>query len=618
MARSVIDPITRIEGHMRVDMEVENGHVKEAWVSGGSFRGMEKVVEHRKPEDAAQIVQRICGVCPVSHTHCSTIAAEDAYGIKIPNRARIIRNLIEGAQFLHSHILWLYNLAALDYVNPINAVTGNADVKLAYDIAQGGAVPQLGAALPAQLSTNSDLYAVAERLKKFAATGQLSIFSGNWFEAKDLDGGNAYHLTPELDLILTSHYLEALKYQARSSEIAALLGGKMPHVMTIIPGGTSFVPTAQKLDDLWAMVNEVYDWVETTLIPDTLALAVAYPEGLTWGGGCGRFGAWGVFERGSLSYNDRYMPAGVIMDAKNVLDVQDLDRNKISEYVGSSWYKGSDTYPAPDYTTDPEFTSYPEELTGLKNGERYTWCKAPSYDGKALECTSLSRVLVAYARGHQPEYAKKNAWMVEQVDKFLGLIEPVAQSVGKTSLEAAVSMLGRTAIRQLETLYIAQLMKDWTAELIEAVKGGSLEDLAGMEGMSATEFASDDVESYFKKPSGVKGENNTGWGFWEAPRGALYHTEEVDPGSGNIKGYQIIIPTTWNLAPVNQNKEHGPIEQALEGCPVFDGSEKDLEMPINALRLVHSYDPCVSCAVHVTDVKTGKKFSTVTNPWGVK
>ena len=249
MTRSVIDPITRIEGHMRCEMEVEGGKVVDAWVSGGSFRGMEKVVEHRAPEDAAQIVQRICGVCPVSHSHASTIAAEKSYGITIPNNARIIRNLIEGAQFLHSHILWFYNLAALDYVNPLNALT--ADIADTYALAQA-----------AGTSMNSDFAQVQERLKKFAANGQLSIFSGNWFDAED---GTAYTMPPELDLICTAHYLEALKMQARSSEVAGLLGGKMPHVMTIIPGGTAFVPTAQKLDDLWAMVNEIYDWVITGL-----------------------------------------------------------------------------------------------------------------------------------------------------------------------------------------------------------------------------------------------------------------------------------------------------------------------------------------------------------------
>ena len=564
MTRSVIDPITRIEGHMRCEMEVQGGKVVDAWVSGGSFRGMEKVVEHRAPEDAAQIVQRICGVCPVSHSHASTIAAEKSYGITIPNNARIIRNLIEGAQFLHSHILWFYNLAALDYVNPLNALT--ADIADTYALAQA-----------AGTSMNSDFAQVQERLKKFAANGQLSIFSGNWFDAED---GTAYTMPPELDLICTAHYLEALKMQARSSEVAGLLGGKMPHVMTIIPGGTAFVPTAQKLDDLWAMVNEIYDWVSTTMIQDTLALAPFYKDGLTWGGGCGRFGAWGVFEGPGWPYgedyteqmNNRYLPAGVLMNGLEG-KVDNVDESKIAEYVGTSWYKGSETYQSPYFVTEPEFTEYNVE-------ERYSWCKAPSYDGKALECSALSRVLVAYKRGVP--------FITENVDKFLKDLGGGLGLDGAAPASAVVSMLGRTAVRQIETLYIAQLMKDWTQELIAAVSGGD--------------------STYFTKSLTDSG---AGTGFWEAPRGALYHSEKVS--GGKIEGYQIIIPTTWNLAPINQNGEHGPIEQALIGCPVGD-----IEKPINALRLVHSYDPCVSCAVHVSEPATGKHFETVTNPWGVK
>ena len=564
MTRSVIDPITRIEGHMRCEMEVQGGKVVDAWVSGGSFRGMEKVVENRAPEDAAQIVQRICGVCPVSHSHASTIAAEKSYGITIPNNARIIRNLIEGAQFLHSHILWFYNLAALDYVNPLNALT--ADIADTYALAQA-----------AGTSMNSDFAQVQERLKKFAANGQLSIFSGNWFDAED---GTAYTMPPELDLICTAHYLEALKMQARSSEVAGLLGGKMPHVMTIIPGGTAFVPTAQKLDDLWAMVNEIYDWVSTTMIQDTLALAPFYKDGLTWGGGCGRFGAWGVFEGPGWPYgedyteqmNNRYLPAGVLMNGLEG-KVDNVDESKIAEYVGTSWYKGSETYQSPYFVTEPEFTEYNVE-------ERYSWCKAPSYDGKALECSALSRVLVAYKRGVP--------FITENVDKFLKDLGGGLGLDGAAPASAVVSMLGRTAVRQIETLYIAQLMKDWTQELIAAVAGGD--------------------STYFTKSLTDSG---AGTGFWEAPRGALYHSEKVS--GGKIEGYQIIIPTTWNLAPINQNGEHGPIEQALIGCPVGD-----IEKPINALRLVHSYDPCVSCAVHVSEPATGKHFETVTNPWGVK
>ena len=564
MTRSIIDPVTRIEGHMRAEMEVTNGIVTDAWVSGGSFRGMEKVVEHRAPEDAAQIVQRICGVCPVSHSHASTIAAEKAYKIVIPNNARIIRNMIEGAQFLHSHILWLYNLAALDFVNPLNAL--GADPAAAYDLAQ-----ELGT------STNSDLGAVHKRLAAFAANGQLSIFSGNWFDADD---GEAYKLEPEADLICTSHYLEALKMQARSSEIAGLLGGKMPHVMTIIPGGTSFVPTPQKLDDLWAMCNEVYDWVASTVIPDTLIIASAYPEVLEFGQGCGRFGAWGVFERPSMDMNDRYLPAGVILDGLTG-GVKDVEEPLITEYVGHSWYEGDEVYQSPYFTTDPLFTEY-------KVDDRYSWCKAPAYDGKALECTSLSRVLVAYLRGLQPKYAKQNAWMVEHVDAFLATLGETLGLGGPAPVTAAISTLGRIGIRQLETLYIAELMKEWCAELIEAIKGGD--------------------SQYFTEPLTTTGD---GSGFWEAPRGALYHSEKVV--NGKIEGYQIIIPTTWNLAPINQNGEHGPIEQALIGNPVGT-----IDKPINPLRTIHSYDPCVSCAVHISEPATGKHFETVINPWGVK
>ena len=280
MTRSVIDPITRIEGHLRVEMEVENGVVADAWVSGGCFRGMELVVQNRTPEDAAQIVERICGVCPVSHAHASSIAGDKAYGITISNNARIVRNLLEGAQFLHSHILWLYNLAALDYVNPLNALQANVDDAYAVALENG-------------LALHSDLNQLYEKLAAFADNGQLSIFSGNWFDA---DGGEAYVDNPEANLILTSHYLEALKMQARSSEMAALLGGKMPHVMTSIPGGNMWVPTESKLDDLLAMATEVRDWVNDTVLADTVMLAKLYPEVLTFGKGCGRYIAWGVFE----------------------------------------------------------------------------------------------------------------------------------------------------------------------------------------------------------------------------------------------------------------------------------------------------------------------------------
>ena len=557
MTRSVIDPITRIEGHLRVEMEVENGVVADAWVSGGCFRGMELVVQNRTPEDAAQIVERICGVCPVSHAHASSIAGDKAYGITISNNARIIRNLLEGAQFLHSHILWLYNLAALDYVNPLNALQANVDE--AYRVA-----------LENGLALHSDLNQLYDKLGAFAANGQLSLFSGNWFDA---DNGEAYKLTPELDLILTSHYLEALKMQARASEMAALLGGKMPHVMTSIPGGNMWVPTESKLDDLLAMAIEVRDWVNDTVLADTVALAGPYAEALTFGKGCGRYIAWGVFEGNGWPYGDnyieqmknRYLPMGVLDENFGVSDVEE---SKIQEYMGHSWYKGDDTYTSPYFTTDPDYTDYNVD-------DRYTWVKCPTYDGKPMEAGSMSRIFAAYVRGVP--------FIKENVDAVLGIL-----GAQPGDLSAFQSTLGRTAIRQIETMYVADLMVEWVNELMEAIKGGDSE--------------------YFRAPERTTGE---GTGFWEAPRGALYHSEKVK--DGKIEGYQIIIPSTWNLAPINSQGEHGPLEQALIGVPVAD-----IEKPINALRTVHSFDPCTACAVHVTDRATGKSFETVTSPWGVK
>ena len=557
MTRSVIDPITRIEGHLRVEMEVDNGIVQDAWVSGGCFRGMELVVQDRTPEDAAQIVERICGVCPVSHAHASSIAGDKAYGITISNNARIVRNLLEGAQFLHSHILWLYNLAALDYVNPLNALNANVDEAYAVALENG-------------LALHSDLNQLYDKLGAFAKNGQLSIFSGNWFEA---DKGQAYKLTPELDLILTSHYLEALKMQARASEMAALLGGKMPHVMTSIPGGNMWVPTESKLDDLLAMATEVRDWVNDTVLADTVALAGPYADALTWGKGCGRYIAWGVFEGQGWPYGDdyieqmknRYLPMGVLDENFGVTDVEE---SKIQEYMGHSWYKGDDTYTSPYFTTDPDYTDYNVD-------DRYTWVKCPTYDGKPMEAGSMSRIFAAYVRGVP--------FIKENVDAVLGIL-----GAQPGDLSAFQSTLGRTAIRQVETMYVADLMVEWVNELMEAIKGGDSE--------------------YFRAPERTTGE---GSGFWEAPRGALYHSEKVK--DGKIEGYQIIIPSTWNLAPINADGEHGPLEQALIGIPV-----EDIEMPINALRTVHSFDPCTACAVHVTERRTGKSFETVTSPWGVK
>lgn len=567
MTRSIIDPITRIEGHLRVEMEVDNGVVTDAWVSGGCFRGMELVVQDRTPEDAAQIVQRICGVCPVSHTHASSLAGEAAYGIVIPNQARIIRNLVEGGQFLHSHILWLYTLAALDYVNPLNAL--NANVGKAYDLMEA-----------AGTSCSTDLKTLMGTLTKFANNGQLSIFSGGWF----LDGQapEAYKLDPEADLICTAHYLEALNMQAKASEICGLIGGKMPHIMTLVPGGTAFVPTEEKLDELYSITREIRDWVDSTMLPDTKIIASAYPEALGFGRGCGRYVAWGVFQRENFEMADRYMPSGVVY-TNDGLRLEDPDPSLIKEYVGHSWYVGDSDLNPKEGVTDPLYTEYyvagtEHEENGHMIGtvnDRYTWSKGPSYNGECMEAGPFSRVLAAYLRG-----GEKNAYIVNNLDKLMADLN--------LTLPQLQSTLGRVAARQVECSYIAHLMVDWVDELIEALKGGDSE--------------------YFRAPEHLTG---YGCGMWEAPRGALYHDEHVD--NGRITGYQIIIPTTWNIAPRNAEGVRGPMEQALIGTPVAN-----VDAPINALRTVHSFDPCTACAVHVSEPATGKHLETVTSPWGVR
>ena len=567
MTRSIIDPITRIEGHLRVEMEVDNGVVTDAWVSGGCFRGMELVVQDRTPEDAAQIVQRICGVCPVSHTHASSLAGEAAYGIVIPNQARIIRNLVEGGQFLHSHILWLYTLAALDYVNPLNAL--NANVGKAYDLMEA-----------AGTSCSTDLKTLMGTLTKFANNGQLSIFSGGWF----LDGQapEAYKLDPEADLICTAHYLEALNMQAKASEICGLIGGKMPHIMTLVPGGTAFVPTEEKLDELYTITREIRDWVDSTMLPDTKIIASAYPEALGFGRGCGRYVAWGVFQRENFEMADRYMPSGVVY-TNDGLRLEDPDPSLIKEYVGHSWYVGDSDLNPKEGVTDPLYTEYyvagtEHEENGHMIGtvnDRYTWSKGPSYNGECMEAGPFSRVLAAYLRG-----GEKNRYIVNNLDKLMADLN--------LTLPQLQSTLGRVAARQVECSYIAHLMVDWVDELIEALKGGDSE--------------------YFRAPEHLTG---YGCGMWEAPRGALYHDEHVD--NGRITGYQIIIPTTWNIAPRNAEGVRGPMEQALIGTPVAN-----VDAPINALRTVHSFDPCTACAVHVSEPATGKHFETVTSPWGVR
>ena len=517
----VIDPLTRIEGHLRVECEVENGVIKDAWVSGTLFRGMEQVLKGRAPSDAFYVAQRICGVCPISHGHASTMSAEAAMGVTIPNGARIVRNIIEAAQFLHSHILWFYTLAALDYIDPGKALEANiADT---YALAQAAG------------TTTSNFKAVQDKLAGLVAGGQLSIFSNGWFNHP----AYAQDMPPELALIGVAHYLEALEMQAEASRVIAVMGGKFPHFMTSLPGGTAWVPTEEKIDDILFRLLKVRDFVNNTMIPDTLAIAPFYKDALSYGGGHGNFLSWGVFNRESLEMKDRYMPEGAVF--AGALKVESANPDSIKEYVKHSWFAESDGGKNPAQgSTNPVWTDY-----DVNN--KYTWAKAPRYDGKPMEAGPLSRMLVAYLKG------------VEPVKKIVDLTLGKLGAAGKP--EVLVSLLGRVAARNLETAVVAEWSIEWVNELIAALKGGDVK--------------------FFEASEPSKG---SGAGMWEAPRGALGHWMSIE--DGRISNYQICTPSTWNIGGRDDQGVTGVIEQALIGAPCLDP-----EKPMEAARIARSFDP---------------------------
>lgn len=527
MARTVIDPVTRIEGHLRVEVEVQDGKVVDAWSSGTLYRGMETVLMDRSPEDAFYVSQRICGVCPISHSHASSQATEDALGIKIPEGGRLVRNILEAAQYLHSHILWFYQLTALDYVNPINALSA--------DIADTYALAQEAGTRPA------DFGAVANRLKAFVDNGQLSIFTGHYWDHP------GYVLPPELDLIATAHYLEALEVQAVANEIVAVIAGKFSHPMTSVPGGTAFVPTADKLDDILFRFMRVKEFIDTALIPDTLAIAPFILDATTYGGGCGNFISWGVFEKSSLVPEERYHPRSFARG----LSAESVSPEDVTEYVKHSWYESKTGLNPANGETKVKFTEY-------NTDDKYSY-------GKAVRCKDLPAESGPLARMVNTYLAEKSGVDVAggaDVRTPAKLIDSTLEALGVAGKpEVLVSLLGRVAARNLETAYVADLALVWINELIAALAEG-------------------DVKFW----QAAEKDTGTGVGAWEAPRGSVAHWIGIK--NGKIDHYQIVAPTTWDIAPRDDNDVPGPMEQALMGAPI-----QDPERPLEALRIAHSFDP---------------------------
>jgi len=521
----VIDPLTRIEGHLRVECEVTDGVVTDAWVSGGLYRGMETVMKGRQPADAYYIAQRICGVCPISHGHASTMSTEAALGVTIPNGARLVRNIIEAAQYLHSHILWFYTLAALDYVDPAKALEANIADTYALAEAAGTSTANFGA--------------VQAKLKGLVEGGQLSIFTNGWF------GHPAYakDMPAELHLIAVAHYLEALELQAEASRVIAIMGGKFPHFMTSVPGGTAWVPTEQKLDDILYRLQRVRDWVYSTMIPDTLAIAPFYKDALSYGGGVGNFLAWGVFNREDLEMTNRYLPSGVVFKDKG-LTVEDADVNNVLEYVQHAWYK-SPTGLKPQDGQTAAIDTWTDTTYDIN--KQYSWAKAPRYTDKPMEVGPLARMVIAYLRGVEPVKA-----VIDSTLEKLG-------AAGKP--EVLVSLLGRIAARNLETAVVADWALEWVGELVAAAKEGGV--------------------AFYEPTEQSEGK---GAGLWEAPRGAVGHFMNVS--GGLIENYNVVTPSTWDISPRDDSGVRGPMEEALVGTPCID-----VEKPMEPARVARSFDP---------------------------
>ncbi|MDD4860392.1 MAG: nickel-dependent hydrogenase large subunit [Dehalococcoidales bacterium] len=509
MGKLVIDPVTRIEGHLKIEVTVESGVVKDARATGNLFRGLEIMLRGRDPRDAQIIAQRICGVCPQSHGIAAALALDSAFGIadKIPDNARIIRNLIQGAHMAQDHCLHFYHLTALDYVNV-------ADVAK-YE------------------GNNSELNSV----KDFITRGEL----GPFFPRYEGD----YRLPPEVNQQAVAHYVKALEIRRIGHEMVSIWSGKIPHSVGVIPGGVTSQPTTDKIMAFLGKLKILRDFIDNVYIPDVVAVAGAYPDYFGIGAGCKNLLAYGSYDlEGNVAdytKRNRLFKQGTISAD---LKVNDLDTNKIAEYVKHSWYEDASTGRHP---------SQGETKPQPGKAGAYTWAKAPRYDSKVYEVGPLARVLVTYARG-EPR-------LKALVDGALGML--------KAKPDVLFSVLGRHLSRALSAKFIADSLEQWTL----ALKPG------------------DPVYADYQIP-----DTGMGMGLTDASRGALGHWIEIK--DKKIANYQAVVPTTWNVSPMDDNGNHGPIEQALIGTKV-----KDEKNPFEVVRIIRSFDPCLACSIHFVTPK---------------
>jgi hydrogenase large subunit len=556
MSRVIVDPVTRIEGHLRIEAEVDGGVVNDAWSSSTMFRGIEIILKGRDPRDAWAFTQRICGVCTTVHAIASIRAVEQAIGASPPPNARLLRNLIIGAQCVQDHVVHFYHLHALDWVDIVSALSA--------DPARTSALAESISDWP--LSSARYFAGVRDRIKSFVDRGQLGPFANAYW------GHPAYRLPAEANLMAVAHYLEALDWQREFIKMHAVLGGKNPHLQSFLVGGmaTPVDPNSQAalnagtIADLKRLVAKARDFVTRVYVPDLLAVASFYTD---WGGhgrGVGNYLVYGEYPETDGATPSLFLPAGIIR-GRDLSRVEPFDPAKVTEYVSHSWYdyqEGDATALHPfDGETQPNYTGPTPPYERLDTDKKYSWLKSPRYDGEPMEVGPLSRMLVAYVSGHPR--------VKELVDGALGQL-----GVG---LETLFSTLGRVAARGIETQVIAEKLDDWVDGLAANMASGELR---------IHDNSKWEPSSWPREASGA--------GFHEAPRGALGHWVQIRNGA--IANYQCIVPSTWNAGPRDASGRRGPYEEALLATPVADPAR-----PIEILRTVHSFDPCMACGVHVVD-----------------
>ncbi len=562
----VVDPITRIEGHLRIEAETDGNIITRASSSGTMVRGIEIILQNRDPRDAWAFAQRICGVCTLVHGIASIRAVEDALDYDIPRNANLIRNLMIGAQFVHDHVMHFYHLHALDWVDVVSALA--ADPKATSELAQSLS--------PYAKSSPGYFADVQGRVKKLVESGQLGIFANAYW------GHPAYKLPPAANLMAVAHYLEALAWQRRAAELHAIFGGKNPHPNFLVGGapaaisvhegvgtGTTAVNTTG-LARVAEIIAEMRSFVDQVYLPDTLAIASFYKDWLIpgHGEGVGNFLCYGDFPaKGVPEPTQMMIPRGAILgrDLSHIHEVNLKSESEIQEFVAHSWY---------DYTTGKDSGLHPFKgqtslhysgpeppYTHIDPQASYSWLKSPRWNGHPMEVGPLARVLMLYASGDEPTR--------ELAGKALAQLD--------VPIEAMFSTLGRTAARTLEAKLIADAMSGWYGELMTNINSGDVRTF------------NPDLWEPSSWPAHAEGV-----GFTEAPRGALAHWVVID--NGLISNYQAVVPSTWNAGPRDPKGQEGPYEASLKGQQLAV-----LAQPLEILRTIHSFDPCIACAVHLAD-----------------